>query len=92
MNSKSNELDEILDKGVVINFSENSIPSLRGGTLEYHCKKNLKKLLEAYVQQTVLEALKDYRDYWNNLGFRGDAMDDLEKRITALQNEMSKDD
>ena len=56
------KLDEILDKDVVINFREGSVPSIRGGTLEAKCKRNLKKLIITAIEAWVTSARPEKRE------------------------------
>ena len=86
------KLDEILDKGVVINFKENSIPSLRGGTLEHFCKQNLAQTLLSWRDKAVLEArvdqlLLDY-DRYNDLD-GGTFVEVLDENLQELKAQLT---
>lgn len=56
------ELEELLETPVVINFKENSIPSLRGGSLELECRNNLKAKLSALLRRVEVKELEDIYD------------------------------
>lgn len=40
------------------------------------------------IADTVVAELQDFRDHWHNLGFRGEAMEDIENRLIKWKEQI----
>lgn len=48
----------------------------------------LESIIKTKELQARIEALTELKEYWYNLGFRGEAFDDIQARLTSLRQEL----